>query len=234
LIMLSQPDQNKVATAARGTSIPTCQQSPAATSQIPSLGRPGSPRLATKKTATTGRTSLEIPNGITIEEWRNLGQQIFVICDSSSWWLGDWLIYGEAQYPNRYKQAISETSLDYQTLRNYAWVARRFPPEQRRSKVSFQHHAEVASLPPEERGSWLAAAEESGWSRNELRRRLRANREQKLEREIDDKQTQLRVNLANSRKKRWEEAAENAETDLLTWIVSVLDEAAQSQVHADA
>lgn len=36
-------------------------------------------------------------------------------------------MYGQAAYTGRYRDAIEQASLDYQTLRNYAWVARRFP-----------------------------------------------------------------------------------------------------------
>ena len=42
--------------------------------------------------------------------------------------------------------------LDYQTLRNYAWVARRFAMSRRRDTLSFGHHAEVPALPEPEQG----------------------------------------------------------------------------------
>jgi hypothetical protein len=59
-----------------------------------------------------------------------------------------WLIHGENAYSGRYRDAIEQTSLDYQTLRNYAWVARSLPLSRRRDTLSFAHHAEVAR-PPE-------------------------------------------------------------------------------------
>lgn len=40
--------------------------------------------------------------------------------------LGDWLAYGQAVYANRHRTAVERTSLNYQALRNYAWVARQF------------------------------------------------------------------------------------------------------------
>jgi hypothetical protein len=166
-----------------------------------------------------------------IGAWRNLGRQIFVISDSSGWWLGDWLIYGQAEYPDRYKHAIVETSLDYQTLRNYAWVARRFAPNRRRERLSFQHHAEVASLSESEQDAWLARAEEHGWSRNELRRQIQGRRE--LNRGAAEV-VQIQMNLVVDQKQRWQEAAERAEKDLLGWIVSILDHAATSTLEAGA
>ncbi|MFC7100812.1 LmbU family transcriptional regulator [Nonomuraea rubra] len=95
----------------------------------------------------TRRTSLTLPKKMSIEAWKKVGQQIWRISDSSTWWLGDWLVYGQRRFPDRYQRAIEETSLDYQTLRNYAWVARKFSPGRRRASLSLQHHAEVAALP---------------------------------------------------------------------------------------
>lgn len=174
----------------------------------------------------TRRTALQIPQGISIAEWRDLGNHIFVITDSSAWWLGDWLIYGQAEYPNRYKHAIAETSLDYQTLRNYAWVARSFAQERRHEKLSFQHHAEVAGLPEDEQDTWLARAEENGWSRNELRRRIRSSRQ--LQNGGSEEMVHFQVSLIADQKQRWEAAAEQVEKNLADWIISTLDRAATS------
>jgi len=65
--------------------------------------------------------------------------------------------------------------LDYGTLRNYAWVARRFALSRRRDMLSFGHHAEVAAMPEAEQEYWLGKAEELSWSRNQLRREVRAS-----------------------------------------------------------
>ncbi|MBP2473501.1 hypothetical protein JOF53_002373 [Crossiella equi] len=158
--------------------------------------------------------------------WKRLGRQIFIISDASGWWLGDWLIYGQKQYPDCYKRAIAETALDYQTLRNYAWVARRFHPSRRRARLSFQHHAEVASLPEQEQDTWLAQAERSGWSRNELRRQIKLMRDPGAgAKEI----THIQMKLITEQKQLWQEAAQRQDQDLLAWIFTVLDTAA-SQV----
>ncbi|MGI5288129.1 LmbU family transcriptional regulator [Nonomuraea polychroma] len=177
----------------------------------------------------TKRTSLSIPPGMSINAWRHLGRQIFVISDSSAWWLGDWLIYGQRQYPDRYKRAIQETSLDYQTLRNYAWVARQFPVTRRRSKLSFQHHAEVASLSEPEQDAWLDRAEQGSWSRNELRRQIRAS---KSPGRLPGEVTHIQMNVIADQKRRWQEAAESAEQDLLAWIVAILDRAATTALES--
>jgi hypothetical protein len=138
-------------------------------------GAPAEPRqrLGLDRSVVTRRTGLQFPNQLSYPIWERIGKQISLICDSSAWWLGDWLIYGEQAYADRYRMAIEQTSLDYQTLRNYAWVARRFSLSRRRDKLSFAHHAEVAALPEEEQDLWLGRAEQHGWSRNRLRRELR-------------------------------------------------------------
>ncbi|TBL45502.1 hypothetical protein EYA84_00470 [Verrucosispora sp. SN26_14.1] len=163
-----------------------------------------------------------------ITAWRNLGKQIFVIADSSAWWLGDWLIYGQSAYPDRYRHAIAETSLDYQTLRNYAWVARRFTPHRRRERLSFQHHAEVAGLPEQEQEAMLTQAELNGWSRNQLRRQIQQRRG--VAKTQPAEIVQLQMNLVADQKQRWQAAAERADTDLLAWIVANLDHAATVQL----
>ncbi|WP_158890366.1 LmbU family transcriptional regulator [Amycolatopsis anabasis] len=179
--------------------------------------------------ALTKRTSLFLPPRIPLDEWSRIGRQIFVIHESSAWWLGDWLIYGQSQYPDRYKRAIAETSLDYQTLRNYAWVARRFGVSRRREALSFQHHAELASLPESEQDEWLDRAEKFRWSRNELRNRVKIskNAEQNADRKPREV-LNIQMNVLPDRKERWQEAAASAEQDLLTWIVSILDDAAMA------
>jgi hypothetical protein len=79
-----------------------------------------------------------------------LGAKIGTYSNATAWWLGDWLLYGKMKYGRRYKAAIEVTGLDYQTLRNYAVVARRFDPARRRSELSFQHHAEVCAMADDE------------------------------------------------------------------------------------
>jgi hypothetical protein len=88
---------------------------------------------------------------------------------------GDWLVFGEKAHAGRYRQAIEQTSLEYQTLRNYAWVAHRFALPRRRDTVSFGHHAEVAALADAEQDYWLRKAEEYRWPVKRFRAEVRAS-----------------------------------------------------------
>jgi hypothetical protein len=166
---------------------------------------------------------------MSFESWRKLGSRVALIANSSAWWLGDWLVYGEQAYGARYEQAIADTSLSYQTLRNYAWVARTFPVSRRRDTLSFGHHVEVAALSEAEQDVWLARAEELNWSCNNLRRALRAA---KLtdQRASDDKgMVQIRaltIEVPTEQHDRWRFAAEQQDCSLAEWIIATLDRAA--------
>jgi hypothetical protein len=149
---------------------------------------------------------------------------MFVVADSSSWWLGDWLIYGQNHYPDRYKRAVAGTSLDYQTLRNYAWVARKFVVDRRRSKLSFQHHVDVAGLPEAEQEKWLTRAEQEGWTRNHMRKQIRASRGAEA---AGTEVALVQLNVVPARQKRWQLAAESANMELLEWITLMLDKASE-------
>jgi hypothetical protein len=180
-------------------------------------------RLSLDRIAVTGRTSLALSDGIAIEEWRRLGVQIHEVSNSSTWWLGDWLIYGRKTYPGRYREAVGQTSLDYQTLRNYAWVAGRISPDRRRAELSFQHHAEVAPLPPDQQQQWLARAAAGGWSRNRLRTEIRATT-----RGARQAAAPVRIRVQDDHLRRWQSAASHDGRELFDWMISALDEAALS------
>lgn len=78
-------------------------------------------------------SGLILPDRMSFDAWQQLGRRVFRVAGSSSWWIGDWLVYGEREYGRRYEKAVRDLSLDYQTLRNYTWVARKFPLSRRRT-----------------------------------------------------------------------------------------------------
>lgn len=121
------------------------------------------------------KKGLQFRQRLPFENWLTIGKQLSDIYTSSAWCLGDWLLYGQAAYAGRYRNAIELTSLDYQTLRNYAWVANRFTLSRRRDTLSFGHHAEVAALSEPEQEFWLRKAEDLAWSVKQLRREVRAS-----------------------------------------------------------
>jgi hypothetical protein len=172
---------------------------------------------------------LQLENDMTFESWLVIGRRLSRITNASPWWLGDWLIYGRRAYGERYKAALSVTDLDYQTLRNYAWVARSFPVSRRRDSLSFQHHAEVAALPEPEQDLWLQRADASQWSKTELRRRISAERRAVRN---EPSPVTVRFEVEPDRAVRWQAAAAEAGLELAEWITGAADAAATTPLVA--
>lgn len=190
-------------------------------------GRPARQRLELRG-ATPTLTGMQFDPVLPFEDWQALGIRISISANATAWWLGDWLSYGQYKYGRRYKAAIAGTGLDYQTLRNYAMVARRFQMSRRRDKLSFQHHAEVCALKDEEQDEWLGRAERERWSRNELRRNLRVARYGATAASLTDVTVVIRFSAAPDRAARWEAAAAEAREVLEVWMLHALDTAADT------
>jgi hypothetical protein len=171
------------------------------------------------------RLGLNVPHTLSFDRWQSAGRQLSGIVESSAWCLGDWLVYGQRHYTDRYQLAIEAANLDYQTLRNYAWVARRFEMSRRRLTLSFQHHAEVASHPVAEQDEWLDRAEKFGWSRNQLRRRISESRGGRRQRGRE-MPVLPRLQVPPDQVERWRVAAAQSGADFDRWIVSTLEAAA--------
>ncbi|WP_186768235.1 LmbU family transcriptional regulator [Streptomyces qinzhouensis] len=173
----------------------------------------------------TTKVGLHIPVGLAFEEWERAGRQLSGLLNSSSWWLGDWLVYGKDHYADRYELGIRAAGLQYQTLRNYAWVSRRFDLDRRRSALSFQHHAELASLRADEQEIWLDRAERMKWSTKQLRNAIRAQREG-TQQQTDAAAATRRLAVPDNRLQWWHKAAAQAGTELGEWVMATLDAAA--------
>jgi hypothetical protein len=176
----------------------------------------------------TTKLGLQIPAALTFDEWERAGRQLSGILDSSSWWLGDWLVYGKDHYADRYQRGIRAAGLQYQTLRNYAWVSRRFALHNRRAALTFQHHAELASLPAAEQETWLDRAEQMYWTTKQLRSAIRLAREDatRAEKPTELEATQ-RVTVPGNRIVWWQQAAEQSGVEFELWVLAALDHEAE-------
>jgi hypothetical protein len=197
------------------------------------------------------RVGLRFPARLPFEAWVAVGRQLSAVVTSSAWCLGDWLAYGQDAYRNRYEQAVEGTGLDYQTLRNYVWVARRFELSRRREALSFGHHAEVASLPEPEQDFWLRKAEGLGWSTRRLRQQVRASLTERTRRRelepaspsgaCDTGQAEdahqpvtVRIHLTAEQARLCQMAADKQSLTVPTWAVQVLGLAASSSLELPA
>lgn len=175
----------------------------------------------------TTRVGLQMPASMAYDEWERAGRQLADVLDSSSWWLGDWLVYGKDHYTDRYQHGIRAAGLSYQTLRNYAWVSRRFDLTRRRPTLSFQHHAELASMPVEEQDLWLDRAEQRRWTTKQLRGAIRAARQSEQQPRTPAEPSR-RLEVPGSRLQWWHKAAEQLGVDFEQWVTATLDSAAAS------
>lgn len=181
---------------------------------------------------------IEFPKQLPYDKWLGIGRQLAAASTSSAWCLGDWLIYGENAYSGRYSDAIEQTSLDYQTLRNYAWVARRFPLARRRHALSVAHHAEVARLPEHEQDFWLRKAEEFSWSRNRLRKEVRASFAERCAAPDDEAaspqpsggDTNIQVKLSWEQLQAYQAVAAKLGRSIEEWAAGALERAAQEEL----
>lgn len=117
-------------------------------------------------------TALELPGGLTFEDWEAAGARLGEIGRACQWWIGDWLNFGERAYGEKYAQAMEMTGLDYATLADYAYVANNVEPSVRTEGLSWSHHKAVAKLEPGLQELRLEEAATEEWSVAEFRKQL--------------------------------------------------------------
>ena len=91
-----------------------------------------------------------------VRRWVACGKRLVAVRSASSWWIGDWMRYGNAQYGEKYGAASLATGYDRQTLMNLAYVASRFPVERRRAERLLEPSCRAggaAARPNRRRGS---------------------------------------------------------------------------------
>jgi len=132
---------------------------------------------ALEKAGAVIRNGLFLPPDLEYDTYESIGAMLGALHQASSFLVGDYLLYGEYTYGEKYTQAALLLGLSEQTLANYASIAKRVPPERRRVGVSFSIHGEVASLPPELQSHWLDVAANEHLTKQEVRDRLRPRKE---------------------------------------------------------
>jgi hypothetical protein len=123
-------------------------------------------------------TSWEPWDDMDIAEWIIQGRRLGSIGRAVSWWIGDWVNYGNTRFGEKYSRAARITGYDVQSLMNMAYVAARFSCTRRREGLSWSHHAEVAGLEADVQETWLDRAEKTRLSVHGLRDELRTWRAQ--------------------------------------------------------
>jgi len=108
-------------------------------------------------------------------DWYSHGETLAKAERQNSWDIADWLVAGDeafGQY-HTYGEASLLFRMNSTTLRNYAWVARAFPPEQRNFEVTFAHHRAVLCVKDKaKRAELLRKADEERLSVAQLKNYL--------------------------------------------------------------
>jgi N6-adenosine-specific RNA methylase IME4 len=106
--------------------------------------------LATVPGAT--ETALVLPENLSQGRWREMGARLALIDRATGWWIGDWWNAYKPAWGDRGKlfEDPTWTGPSYATCRKAGVTCDAFDIDRRRQNVSFSHHAEVATLPPEE------------------------------------------------------------------------------------
>lgn len=106
------------------------------------------------------------------DEWLDRLEQAARTYNDVRWRIADLLIEGETRYGEMYADAASRIGLSPDTLKQYVWVARKFPENRRRDTVylTFSHYQEASRFDDtglQERA--LDLAEGQMWSSREMR-----------------------------------------------------------------
>lgn len=105
---------------------------------------------------------------LTYDEWAT-GLGIGMGNRAYSWAAGDWLVYGEREFPDRYSQAMETTGLSLGYLRNLASLCSKIPRHLRNPRLSITHHQAVASFNHHYQKLLLDMAEKNEWDRDTFR-----------------------------------------------------------------
>src|SRR5947199_7344757 len=75
---------------------------PDTTPTVPARGRRQHGAVRTEQRILVTRVGLAIPTGLTYDGWEKAGRRLSTVADSSTWCIGDWVVYGQTRYVDRY------------------------------------------------------------------------------------------------------------------------------------
>lgn len=156
--------------------------------------------------------------------WAKRGRDIAARVTSTCWEIGDWILEAESKWGERYKEASEITGLAVGSLRQYAYVARRFDSSNRLDKLPWGHHLLVAAIPEEAAQQWLDLATQEQWTHRELQAALQTVR-QLPPGDPEFVVAVFKITVPNEHEQRWRAAAEGRGLAVEEWLVAVANEA---------
>lgn len=132
------------------------------------------------KKATFEKNRLILQDSVTVDEWKELGQNLRQVEGSVQFWIGDWARFGEkkgfaGKYTDSkvYEQIAEATGFSPSTIKKFKHVAEQTAEVReslpRGNDMSFSHFQEVAPLSPEKQREFIVLASEQNLSKRELR-----------------------------------------------------------------
>lgn len=115
------------------------------------------------------RTALNLPDQLSFDEWLGIGDKLHELDASVLWWIGDWLLYGQNTYAERFAKALTLTGYSKDRLNAAKAVAAAFPASERSERVSWEMHRVAASLPRDQRADAIRTAEVRAMTEKDFR-----------------------------------------------------------------
>ena len=117
-------------------------------------------------------TNLTFKRDVSKEEWMDVFKALKQVEGCVQFWIGDCLAYRQQKW-GMYDDIAEETGMDKKTLWEYKNVSQSIKPSARAEQLSYTHHREVASLPPEKQELFLNKAVEDKLSVRDLRNEIK-------------------------------------------------------------
>jgi N6-adenosine-specific RNA methylase IME4 len=118
------------------------------------------------------KTCLTFKREVSKDEWMDVFKALKQVEGCVQFWIGDCLAYRQQRW-GMYDDIAAETGMEVRTLREYKMVSENIKSGARAPELSYTHHREVASLPPEKQTEFLNRAVEENLSVRELRSEIR-------------------------------------------------------------
>jgi hypothetical protein len=131
---------------------------------------------------------LDLPENLSLEEWREIGRKLNRASSALKWYVGDWLLHGERKWGSAYTDAINIVGLSYDTLARCKSISARFEFRRRRLNLRWSDHREVAALDEKNQEILLDASTDGKWSRERLRDEVRKLQEAAFQASLTDEQ----------------------------------------------
>lgn len=183
--------------------------------------------------------AVEFDGSPSIEEWHKAVLGIQKVHGMMQFYLGDLMVYAESPVTgwgeSKYSDLIEHTGYDYQTLRNFASISRRFVPQFREevlslrkdTSLSFGHFNIVAGLDDVPAKHFLEMVRDSRWTVEKLRNEVAKFKNggvlpEKAERDVPIGYTSFK-DVGKRLLKGYEPQDEQREYDDIAWLTEIRD-----------